>query len=642
MFFLILILPLRPSAWIFKPRNETTVPRNYTLPKVKVPAEFNWKDQMRLSTDRSYSGGPYVCHAAHVFAMTTMVSDRLAIIRNSSFPEIILSSQLMLTCDIANYGCSGGALLHTLQYIHDNGVPDETCTPYLGRGRDTGEVCLRSTTCSTCGSDGSCQIIPERHMYRYVIYGFGVIKGEAAMLQEIYQKGPIACEILQTTTRRSQDTAVNRTHAVTVAGWSKTGWHVRNNWGTHWQNDGWDIVGPRGENPMRIEEYCVWADPRLPQFPQLVGTIPTMEPPRPMRNAHELFSLVPKEPEIYENPLIKDEPDLKPTPRNNLTFECTRNLNRCTPEECKCGPLYKRNSITVRDHKNATSLCYSCLPNVPGVPHSVPDSELPLDHDWRNVNNVSYVSAIRNQHLPTYCGSCWALSGTSALADRFQIKLKNKEPILLSPQAIIDCRRGGNCDGGSALHMYASIYESGIPHDTCRAYRAKNGNPEWEDMCPDYTICSKCEGAHMDDCRPVFNYNLFFVSDFGKVKGARAMKAEILRGPIVCGVMATEKMESYTGGLFSERRTHVTINHDVSLLGWGRMDTTFANNVKVEYWVMRNSWGSFWGEFGHMRLMMYRNNVGIENSCAWAVPGEIRKAESVNHEPSSEITERLL
>jgi len=52
----------------------------------------------------------------------------------------------------------------------------------------------------------------------------------------------------------------------------------------------------------------------------------------------------------------------------------------------------------------------------------VPVDDLPEQFIWNDVEGVNYLTNLRNQHVPQYCGSCWAHAATSALSDRIKIQ----------------------------------------------------------------------------------------------------------------------------------------------------------------------------------------------------------------------------
>lgn len=78
---------------------------------------------------------------------------------------------------------------------------------------------------------------------------------------------------------------------------------------------------------------------------------------------------------------------------------------------------------------------------IPTVEHKrLQSAELPKQWEWNNVNGTNYLTNIRNQHLPEYCGSCWAHAATSAFSDRIKIQRKAAWPdVNISPQVVISC-----------------------------------------------------------------------------------------------------------------------------------------------------------------------------------------------------------
>ena len=101
------------------------------------------------------------------------------------------------------------------------------------------------------------------------------------------------------------------------------------------------------------------------------------------------------------------------------------------------------------------------------------------------------------------------------------------------------------------------------------------------------------------------------------------MKAELTKyGPISCGIGVDDKFEAYTGGVFSEHKPYAMINHEISVVGWGKTDDD------QEYWIGRNSWGTYWGEGGFFRMDMRPNyGLGIDTECSAGVPSFNKAAE---------------
>ena len=69
----------------------------------------------------------------------------------------------------------------------------------------------------------------------------------------------------------------------------------------------------------------------------------------------------------------------------------------------------------------------------------------------------------------------------------------------------------------------------------------------------------------------------------------------------------TSGFQAYKGGIYSEFVFLPSINHEISVVGYG-----YDEAEQTEYWIGRNSWGTYWGERGFFRIKMHSDNLAIE------------------------------
>ena len=255
----------------------------------------------------------------------------------------------------------------------------------------------------------------------------------------------------------------------------------------------------------------------------------------------------------------------------------------------------------------------------------VKTEDLPKNWDWRNAtidNGKTYrnwCTKSINQHIPQYCGSCWAMGSTSALADRLRIQRKGAWPdIELSVQTAVYCLANG-CGGGDAIDVYQYAHKTGLPSDTCQNYVALGDGQE----CTAQHICENCSPGK--PCTTVHNYTNFKVSEYGALSGEEQMMKEIYaRGPIACALDANP---IYQWGLnvwntpaaksvFVDPTHSHSQDHVISVVGFGETE------AGEKYWVIRNSWGTYWANNGYFLLQRGTDQLGIEeaNQCHWAAP----------------------
>lgn len=214
-----------------------------------------------------------------------------------------------------------------------------------------------------------------------------------------------------------------------------------------------------------------------------------------------------------------------------------------------------------------------------------PRAALPSTWNWCDQGGCP---SVRNQGS---CGSCWAFGTVGPL--EINILLMEGKEEDLSEQYLLSCNSDGwDCGGGWWAHDYHQWKYS--PPETEAGAVAESEFPyvAWETAC----------GGPYSHPRRLDSWG--FVGGSAGVPPVAAIKQAILDyGPVAVGIYVGSDFQAYTGGIFNSLQNG-TINHAVVLVGWD--DNQGTNGV----WILRNSWGPYWGEDGYMRIEYGTSQVG--------------------------------
>ena len=186
---------------------------------------------------------------------------------------------------------------------------------------------------------------------------------------------------------------------------------------------------------------------------------------------------------------------------------------------------------------------------------------------------------IKNQGT---CGSCWAFSATGSLEG--QHFRKTGKLVSLSEQNLVDCSDGEGCNGGLTEQAFQYVYENhGIDTEVSYPY----------------------QGFDSYLCR--FNNATVGTTDKGYVdlpmgdEDALA-KAVATVGPVSVAIDATQQsFMFYSHGIYESGACDVeNVDHAVLVVGYG-----------PGYWIIKNSWGTEWGDNGYMKMKRGVNMCAI-------------------------------
>ena len=222
-------------------------------------------------------------------------------------------------------------------------------------------------------------------------------------------------------------------------------------------------------------------------------------------------------------------------------------------------------------------------------------SALPASLDWRDKN---ILTPVKNQGQ---CGSCWTFASTETIEAHWA--LKTGSLVELSEQFILDCTPNphecggtGGCMGGTAEVAYARLKElKGIPSEWTYPYISGTGK------------AGECHGLPLPPAAPHSGQVSAAANVTGYHSTATNSYADLLHtlatvGPLAISVDAGG-WHDYAGGVFDGgNHTNPNLDHLVQLVGYGTDEASGK-----DYWLIRNSWTTGWGENGYIRVLKEEN-----------------------------------
>ncbi|XP_072449888.1 procathepsin L-like [Chiloscyllium punctatum] len=207
-----------------------------------------------------------------------------------------------------------------------------------------------------------------------------------------------------------------------------------------------------------------------------------------------------------------------------------------------------------------------------------------LTIDWRT---KGFVTPVKNQG---HCGSCWAFSATGAIEGQWFER--HKQLVSLSEQNLVDCSTEygtHGCRGGWMSHAFEYVVKShGI------------------NSAADYPYLASDE-----ECKFMPNKTAAMIRHYAFViRGEKYLARVVERiGPVSIAVDASQRdFQLYRSGIYyNQNCTKHLPNHAMLVVGFG-------TDNRQKYWLVKNSWGTGWGDEGYIKMAKdVQNMCGIAN-----------------------------
>jgi len=207
--------------------------------------------------------------------------------------------------------------------------------------------------------------------------------------------------------------------------------------------------------------------------------------------------------------------------------------------------------------------------------------------DWRE---EGYVNAVKDQG---HCGSCWAFSAVCALEGQYF--KKTGKLVDAAEQQLVSCDTwSSGCNGGFPGMSYNYISgngDNGIDTQASYPYTATDSACDEQKTSDNQDVAATCTGYQ----------------SIGSTESA-LQEAVGNEGPVsICLAASADCFHHYSGGILDDDSCGHSVNHAVAAVGY---------DVAQNYWIVRNSWGTSWGEAGYVRIVKNKNMCGMLSQSA--------------------------
>jgi len=207
----------------------------------------------------------------------------------------------------------------------------------------------------------------------------------------------------------------------------------------------------------------------------------------------------------------------------------------------------------------------------------------PTSFDWRTQDKLT---PVKNQGQ---CGSCWAFSCAESIESVYMIAkgLTGKTMPPLGPQQIVDCDHTGayGCGGGDLPTCYNYVKSAGgLERETDYPYHARDGT---------------CVADKSKEFVKINGWK--YVIPSGS-RDENAMANFLSANSPMSIIVDAQSWSFYKSGVLKASQCGETLDHAVQAVGY---------NIPSGYWIVRNSWGTSWGQQGYIYLEFGKSTCGM-------------------------------